>query len=397
MLPFLSHEKIRVCDIMWKTIKIPKETCVMYKKGMFLLLVSFIFFSLSTNVSASVDDYIRGYAEAVLEREFGIHPDSLTVNGGVITVGFQNMENVDQERIISELSGIRGVQRVEFMSPGKQDYKPLIVSHKEQKLPGEKESFSEWVTPRMRDRLFEPLIADPRWPHFSLAYHYYIEDEELKNVGSTTFGETLPLYRDSAPFGGQWQIGIQAAVFTIFDLDAESMDLINADYWVGIPVSYRNKSFSSLFRLFHQSSHLGDEFLLRNRADRVNLSYEAIDFRASYDFSDSFRFYGGGGFILRKEPEDLKRWSIQYGLEWKSPRTYMGGVMKPVLGADFKNQQETEWHSDVSLRFGIEIESKKMLWNRLHLMLEYFNGNSPHGQFYERSIEYLGLGSHFYF
>jgi hypothetical protein len=180
MLPFLSHEKIRVCDIMWKTIKIPKETCVMYKKGMFLLLVSFIFFSLSTNVSASVDDYIRGYAEAVLEREFGIHPDSLTVNGGVITVGFQNMENVDQERIISELSGIRGVQRVEFMSPGKQDYKPLIVSHKEQKLPGEKESFSEWVTPRMRDRLFEPLIADPRWPHFSLAYHYYIEDEELK-------------------------------------------------------------------------------------------------------------------------------------------------------------------------------------------------------------------------
>jgi hypothetical protein len=90
-LPFLSHEKIRVCDIMWKTIKIPKETCVMYKKGMFLLLVSFIFFSLSTNVSASVDDYIRGYAEAVLEREFGIHPDSLTVNGGVITVGFQNM------------------------------------------------------------------------------------------------------------------------------------------------------------------------------------------------------------------------------------------------------------------------------------------------------------------
>jgi hypothetical protein len=74
----------------------------------------------------------------------------------------------------------------------------------------------------------------------------------------------------------------------------------------------------------------------------------------------------------------------------------MGGVMKPVLGADFKNQQETEWHSDVSLRIGIEIESKKMLWNRLHLMLEYFNGNSPHGQFYERSIEYR-LGSHFYF
>ncbi|UCF86754.1 MAG: DUF1207 domain-containing protein [Nitrospiraceae bacterium] len=370
----------------------------MKKKVLFLFFMLFIIFSISTTVSASVDDYIRGYAEAILEREFNLLPDSLLVKEGIITIGFENIENVDRDRLIAELSRIRDVKRVEVVVIGKQQVTPLPVSEKKQeKISGEEKLYPAGITARMRDRLFEPLIADPRWPHFSIAYHYYIDDEELKNVGSTTFGETLPLYRDSAPFGGQWQIGIQAAVFAIFDLDTESMDLINADYWVGIPVSYRNKSFSSLFRLFHQSSHLGDEFLLRNRVDRVNLSYEAIDFRTSYDFSNSFRFYGGNGFVLRKEPEDLKRWSIQYGLEWESPGTYMGGAIKPVFGADIKNQEETDWRSDVSLRLGIEIESKKMLWNRLHLMLEYFNGNSPHGQFYERSIEYLGVGSHFYF
>jgi hypothetical protein len=37
-------------------------------------------------------------------------------------------------------------------------------------------------------------------------------------------------------------------------------------------------------RLFHQSSHLGDEFLLRNRVERINLSYESADLKLSYKF-----------------------------------------------------------------------------------------------------------------
>jgi hypothetical protein len=36
-------------------------------------------------------------------------------------------------------------------------------------------------------------------------------------------------------------------------------------------------------RVLHQSSHLGDEFLLRNRTTRINLSYEALDLLLSYE------------------------------------------------------------------------------------------------------------------
>lgn len=38
------------------------------------------------------------------------------------------------------------------------------------------------------------------------------------------------------------EVGIQAGVFSIFDLDAESYDLINADYTVGVPLSFKKGS-----------------------------------------------------------------------------------------------------------------------------------------------------------
>jgi hypothetical protein len=272
------------------------------------------------------------------------------------------------------------------------------ASPDEKPPPDENEKHASEIAQAVRIKsLFDPLIADPRWPHFSIAYQYYIDDDELKNVGSTSFGETLLFFQSELPSGGSWQIGLQAAVFAIFDLDSSSNDLINADYWVGLPVFYRKGSLSSVVRIFHQSSHLGDEYLLRNRVDRVNLSYEAVNLKVSYEARTWLRLYGGGTYILRKDPDDLKRWTVQYGLELKDDRTYFGSSLKPLAAADFKNREESDWNIDASLRAGVEIESKQMLWNRLHLLLEYFNGYSPHGQFYERSIEYVGLGMHFYF
>ncbi len=244
--------------------------------------------------------------------------------------------------------------------------------------------------------LFDPLIADPRWPHFSVAYQNYINNDELKNVGATSFGETFPLYSGNA-FGGGWITGIQAAVFAFFNLDAASMDLVNADYWVGIPVAYRKNNFSALFRLFHQSSHLGDEYLLYNKIDRVNLSFESIDLKLSYDINKAFRIYSGAGYIFHREPSDLKPSSAQLGFEYKSPETILGNMIRPVAAVDFKTWEENGWNIDTSARFGIQLENIEHKKRKVQLMLEYFNGHSPHGQFYERNIKYTGIGIHFYF
>jgi len=246
------------------------------------------------------------------------------------------------------------------------------------------------------ETLFDPLMADPRWPHFSVAYQSYIGNDELKNVGATSFGETFPLFSGNA-FGGRWITGIQAAVFAFFNLDADSMDLINADYWVGIPVAYRKENFSGLFRIFHQSSHLGDEYLLYNKIDRVNLSYEGIDVKFSYDIDKLFRVYAGTGYIIHKEPSGIDPLSAQFGMEYRSPGTFLSNRVRPIAAVDMKTWEENDWDADISARLGLQLENVESKNRKVQLMLEYFSGHSPHGQFYNRTIEYAGFGIHFYF
>ncbi len=73
--------------------------------------------------------------------------------------------------------------------------------------------------------------------------------------------------------------------FSDFNLGAESADLVNSDFIASVHASTRAGNFSTFARIYHQSSHLGDEFLLRTRTDleRINLSYEGVDLRLSYE------------------------------------------------------------------------------------------------------------------
>jgi hypothetical protein len=346
------------------------------------------------------DAYIAGYAAAVLEREFKVIPRSLAVKDGVITLDAAELGRVDADRVTAALSGIRGAVQVRVVrpEPGRPEAAapspsagPLAAGQ-----PAKPATLPTGFLPE--GQLFDPLLADPRWPHFSASYQYYLRDSDFKNVGSGSFGETIILFRADGPFGGQREVGLQASVFAIFDLDAPSTDLINADYFVAGLASYRLGQFQALGRAFHQSSHLGDEFLLRSREDRVNLSYEGVDLKLSYHlFGRVLRVYGGGGYLIHREPSELDPWSTQAGIELQSPWTLLRGALRPVAAADVQNRQENDWKTDLSLRAGVQFESVQVLDRKLQLMLEYFNGHSPNGQFYRERIEYLGIGVHLYY
>lgn len=345
----------------------------------------------------SDDSYLAGYAAAILQREFRSSTRSLTVKAGVISMRADDIAGSDRERLVAVLSSIPGVMRVEVLEVEPQ---AIATSSEQAESPGTGPAANStllsvgWLP---KGHLFGALLADPRWPHFSAAYTYYIDDREVKNVAAVSFGETFPLYRGNGPIAGQWEVGLQAGVFAIFDLDAESKDLINADYFVAAVAAYRQGGLSVLGRLFHQSSHLGDEFVLRNRANRVNLSYEGVDLKVSYDFPYGFRLYGGGGFLFDQEPSDLEPWLTQVGVEFRSPWTLWNPQTRLVGAVDIKNDQENDWRANVSLRAGVQFDSVQILGRSLQLLLHYFNGYSPNGQFYNRQIQYVGFGAHFHF
>jgi hypothetical protein len=354
-----------------------------------LLLLALVF-SLAAVATAHADlasdAFVTGYARAVLEREFQVEAPSLHVDGGVVRLDPADLGSADRARVVLELSKIRGVTRVEI-GPGltaTRTNEPKVTKGLETGfLPG--------------GHLFQSLIADPRWPHFSASYQYYINEGKLGHVAAVSFGESFTLYRDKTA-AGWWEAGIQAGVFAFFDLQAESKDLINADYMAAATVAYRFENFSALGRLFHQSSHLGDEFVLANRVkNRVNLSYEGVDLRLSYDvLDDALRVYGGAGYLFDVTPTTLKPWSLQSGLEFRSPWPGPGARFRPIAAVDVQYREENGWAADLSVRGGIEFQSV-LAGRNLQLMLEYFRGHSPNGQFYKDKIDYIGLGLHFNF
>jgi hypothetical protein len=48
------------------------------------------------------------------------------------------------------------------------------------------------------------------------------------------------------------------------------------------------------------------------------------------------------------------------------------------------------------VRAGVQFEKLPIFDRRIQVLLEYFNGYSPNGQFYRDKIEYIGIGVHFY-
>ncbi|HXV79134.1 MAG TPA: DUF1207 domain-containing protein [Candidatus Binatia bacterium] len=351
--------------------------------------------------AATNDEFIRGYVAAVLQREFKIKDYSLEVSDQTLKVTGGEWRNVDTEKVSAALLALQGVEKVEIV-----DAQGVVISSSTRQpqqepavaLPKERSGEPEYELGFLPGgNLFDPLIADPRWPHFSMAYQNYLDDRELNNVAAVSFGETIALYRNRLSLGGLWEVGFQAGVFSIFDLDGPSFDLINTDFVGGITASYRIREFSTFFRIFHQSSHLGDEFLLRNPINRLNLSFEGADLKLSYRFFSWLRLYTGGTYLFDQDPSDLKPWVTQAGIELQSPWTFWADSTRLITAADLQYLQENDWSAQISVRSGLQFERPTNFMRKIQLLLEYYNGHSPNGQFYDRKIEYIGLGAHLHF
>jgi hypothetical protein len=340
------------------------------------------------------DEFIRGYVTALVAMNYPGSIKSIRVDGGVVYIQAESLSEEEKTELHKMLSDVEGILRVEFV-PESKPAEATSVPQKEFKEPVEPGEHLPAFLPK--SPLFQPLLADPRWPHFSASFQRYINNDQLKDVAATNFGESIGLYRFRGPLESTIQLDIQAGVFSIFDLDSQSFDLINADYMVGIPLTIKKDNFANMTRVFHQSSHLGDEYLLRGHTDeRINLSYESVSSLFSYQLPAGFRIYAGGGYIFHKDPSDLDPLSTQAGLEFRSPLFWLKGALRPVAAVDVQNRQESNWYTDISARAGIQFENPDFLSRKLQLLFEYYNGKSPNGQFYERNIEFFGIGLHFF-
>jgi len=253
-----------------------------------------------------------------------------------------------------------------------------------------------------QDQIFCPVLADPKEPRTFVSFlrgtFRSLDDPAGKgtNIGSVGLGDTFGLLRWGGPSQGEGvQLDVIGSIFAQFDLGTESNDLINADYIVGLPLTFRRSGFSTRVRIYHQSSHLGDEYLLRGEAiERENLSFESVDFLLSQEIGP-LRVYAGGERVFRREPDTVAAKLFHGGGELRTGRA---GPLQMVGGVDLKATERHDWSPAVSGRVGLE-------WLRsgpsghpgrlVMLMLEMYQGPSPYGQFFQDDISYVGFGLHF--
>jgi hypothetical protein len=260
--------------------------------------------------------------------------------------------------------------------------------------------------PLPRGEVFCPLIADPKSFHsFASLLRHESDGDPTLDIASVGIGDSFGLGRwNGGTPGDGLQFGLSAGVFAQFDLGTESYDLLNADYVVGLPVSYRRGWFSTRVRFYHQSSHLGDEYLLREPADRQNrenLSFEALDWLLSADIG-WLRLYGGGDRLFNRSPEDLGGYTAHGGLELRpSPRIIplgsLGGF-RFVAAGDVKSSEEQDWDPAISTRAGLEYDRAgggDATARRWGIFFEFYTGPSPYGQFFREKVQLVGFGIHF--
>jgi len=249
--------------------------------------------------------------------------------------------------------------------------------------------------------LFHPLLGDPKEPRTFATVLQTRSESHDTTVGAVGFGERWGIVRHHGVRPGDgWQFGLSGGVFAQFDLETDSMDLLNADYVIGFPLTWRRGAWSGRFNLYHQSSHLGDEFLLHENPERVNLSFEAVEALVARDLGP-WRLYGGGDYLIDPEPATLASGILHAGAEYRHTRRTVPvgriGGGRWVGAIDLKSLEEHDWSVAWSLRAGLEfspIDAPPGTRRSWSLLLEGYNGPAPWGQFYEADISYVGLGFH---
>lgn len=248
-------------------------------------------------------------------------------------------------------------------------------------------------------QIFCPLAADPKGQR---SFITYLRGDFATianpapgtetNIAAVGLEDSFSIFRVAqAGAGDGIQLDLQGAVFSQFNLDEPSFDMINADYLVGLPLTFRSGGFSGRVRIYHQSSHLGDEFILNRQPERLNVSFESLELILSHEIGP-LRVYGGGETFFSREPEDIAARLVHAGVE---VRPVIGGSVGLMGAVDLKVVDDDEWNRALSVRGGVEIAR---IPHEGHppriftLIAEFYDGAAPYGQFYRESIRYFGAG-----
>jgi hypothetical protein len=244
---------------------------------------------------------------------------------------------------------------------------------------------------------FRSPVADPAEPRVYLGRLNVKRDAGEINAARAGIGYDFGLLRlqGRRPDDG-WQLGVFGSIDSVFNLDLPGDALVNTDYRIGMPLSWRNGAFSARARVYHQSSHLGDELILGGNAPhRINLSFQAADLLVAWQYG-GWRAYGGASHVLTSSTDLYKGNGAQLGFDFVSSSGVLFG-QRLTGGIDVKWLEAADWRSGTSAKLGLMLGRYSPDRRGFTVFLEAYDGFAPFGQFFVEQVKYYGATLQFDF
>jgi hypothetical protein len=239
-----------------------------------------------------------------------------------------------------------------------------------------------------------------------LMYRSYLAGRESRMASTWFFEEGSDTWLWDISLGGRagllrygtqggerpegWQLDAEVAAFPRLDMTDDRRELVSSDFRAGFPLTYGQGPFQFKFAYYHLSSHLGDEFMLRNPgAVRLNFTRDALVWGVSCYATDDVRVYGEAGWAFHYDG-GAQPWEFQFGTDF-APAGPTGPAGAPFAAVNAHLREEADFGGTLTVHAGWQWRGDES-GHLFRVGGQYLTGKSPQLEFPTEDEEQLGLG-----
>ncbi len=200
-------------------------------------------------------------------------------------------------------------------------------------------------------------------------------------VGLLRYGSSDPI----RPAG--YQLDVEGSAQVRLDIP-EDVDVRGTDYRVGLPLSWGNGQVQWKFGYYHMSSHVGDEFYIKNDDFPIfSQSRDVLVLGHSAYLTDSLRVYGEVGWAFYSNAS--QPWEVQFGIDY-APRVATGIHGAPFVALNGHLRQELDFGGAFTAQAGWAWRADTTA-HLFRIGLQYYNGASWQYAFLPYHEQQIGL------
>jgi uncharacterized protein DUF1207 len=208
-----------------------------------------------------------------------------------------------------------------------------------------------------------------------------------EHEGEVVLGENFPLV---ALKGGRQPIvlGFGSQVYGRFSLTDPKSALISTDWVVGLNTTAAFDAWALTLEVYHESSHLGDEYGDRFPADRLDWTREVLASWVSYA-AGVWRFTAGASYVLDDQLQ-LPAPGGSLGVDFHGrSRRGLTGQVRPIAGVFIQADAATNWRMSTSAKLGVAFATGDS--HDISLGIIAHDGLSTQRQFFRQESQYIGM------